>query len=136
MTKKLINMATGGLMSMPPYIKSLDEKDEGITPYDVSTPESARKGLPQRSLSKSRTRYSRGDEAEIYAKIIGYQNANKTNGSQAPIPGQQPGMETPGGVPEQNAGTNLSGNGEIPIGADNAPMPGEMDFSGTIEEPA
>ena len=61
MTKKLINMATGGLMSMPPYIKSLDEKDEGITPYDVSTPESARKGLPQRSLSKSRTRYSRGD---------------------------------------------------------------------------
>ena len=76
------------------------------------------------------------DEAEIYAKIIGYQNANKTNGSQAPIPGQQPGMETPGGVPEQNAGTNLSGNGEIPIGADNAPMPGEMDFSGTIEEPA
>ena len=76
------------------------------------------------------------DEAEIYAKIIGYQNANKTNGSQAPIPGQQPGMEAPGGVPEQNAGTNLSGNGEIPIGADNAPMPGEMDFSGTIEEPA
>ena len=36
MTKKLINMATGGLMSMPPYIKSLDEKDEGITPYDVN----------------------------------------------------------------------------------------------------
>ena len=61
MTKKLINMATGGLMSMPPYIKSLDEKDEGITPYDVSTPESARKGLPQRSLSKSRTRYRKGD---------------------------------------------------------------------------
>ena len=64
MTKKLINMATGGLMSMPPYIKSLDEKDEGITPYDVSTPESARKGLPQRSLSKSRTRYSKGDDVK------------------------------------------------------------------------
>ena len=61
MGKKLINMATGGLMSMPPYIKSLDEKDEGITPYDVNTPESARKGLPQRSLSKSRTRYRKGD---------------------------------------------------------------------------
>ena len=64
MTKKLINMATGGLMSMPPYIKSLDEKDEGITPYDVSTPESARKGLPQRSLSKSRTRYSKGEDVK------------------------------------------------------------------------
>ena len=61
---KPINMATGGLMSMPPYIKSLDEKDEGITPYDVSTPESARKGLPQRSLSKSRTRYSKGTEVK------------------------------------------------------------------------
>ena len=60
MTKKLINMATGGLMSMPPYIKNQEDKDEGITPYDVNTPESARKGLPQRSLSKSRTRYSKG----------------------------------------------------------------------------
>ena len=56
-------MATGGLMSMPPYIKSKDKSDEGITPYDISTPESARKGLPSRLLSKSRTRFNTGDKA-------------------------------------------------------------------------
>ena len=76
------------------------------------------------------------DEAEIYAKIIGFQNANKTNGSQAPVPGQLGPMGGDGGVPQEGAGTNVSGNGEIPIGADNAPMPGEMDFSGQVEEPA
>ena len=58
---KPINMATGGLMSMPPYLKDTKKEDKGITPYDVNTPESARKGLPQRGLSKSRTRYSKGD---------------------------------------------------------------------------
>ena len=61
---KPINMATGGLMSMPPYLKDTKKEDKGITPYDVNTPESARKGLPQRGLSKSRTRYSKGDMAK------------------------------------------------------------------------
>ena len=60
---KPINMATGGLMSMPPYIQKQEEKDEGITPYDVKTPESARKGLPARLLGKTRTRFSSGDAA-------------------------------------------------------------------------
>ena len=64
MANKPINMATGGLMSLPPYIKALDKEDEGITPYDVNTPESARAGLPQRSLSKSRTRYSKGEDVK------------------------------------------------------------------------
>ena len=73
--QKPINMATGGLMSKPPYLRPNDESDKeirasdgnlkrepaGITPYDVNTPASARKGLPQRGLSPSRTRYSRGD---------------------------------------------------------------------------
>ena len=54
-------MATGGLMSMPPYIKSLDEEDKGITPYDVDSPESTRKGMPSRLLSKQRTRFRTGD---------------------------------------------------------------------------
>ena len=77
MGKKLINMATGGLMSMPPYIRPNDESDKeikksdgnlkrepaGITPYDVSTPDSARKGLPSRLLSPSRRRFTKGDEA-------------------------------------------------------------------------
>jgi len=71
-------MATGGLMSKPPYLRPNDESDKeirasdgnlkrepaGITPYDVNTPASARKGLPQRGLSPSRTRYSKGDMAK------------------------------------------------------------------------
>ena len=64
--KKSISMATGGLMSMPPYIANQEtdkEKDEGITPYDVNTPKSAREGMPSRLLSKSRTRFNRGDVA-------------------------------------------------------------------------
>ena len=61
---KPINMATGGLMSMPPYIEKYEEKDEGITPYDVKTPESARKGLPARLLGKTRTRFSKGDDVK------------------------------------------------------------------------
>jgi len=70
------------------------------------------------------------DEAEIYAKIIGYQNANKTDGSQAPIPGEQPGMEAPGGIPEQSAGADNTGNGEGTEPAATPPMPGEMEFTG------
>jgi len=61
MARKAINMATGGIMSMPPYINTKEEKDTGITPYDVSTPESARKGMPSRLLSKERTRFRTGD---------------------------------------------------------------------------
>jgi len=61
---KPINMATGGLMSKPPYLNTKEEKDTGITPYDVSTPESARKGMPSRLLSKERTRFSKGDMAK------------------------------------------------------------------------
>ena len=72
---KLINMATGGLMSKPPYLRPNDESDKeirasdgnlkrepaGITPYDVNSPASARKGLPSRLLSPSRTRFRTGD---------------------------------------------------------------------------
>jgi len=75
MTRKAINMATGGIMSLPPYLRANDESDKeikksdgnlkrepaGITPYDVNSPASARKGLPSRLLSPSRTRFSKGD---------------------------------------------------------------------------
>ena len=58
---KPINMATGGLMNMPPFIKkSEEEKEKGITPYDVNTPKEARQGLPTRLLSPSRTRFKVG----------------------------------------------------------------------------
>ena len=60
---KAKKMATGGLMSMPPYIAKQDEDKQGITPYDVNTPMSARKGLPSRALDKSRTRFNTGGEA-------------------------------------------------------------------------
>jgi len=57
---KAKKMATGGLMSMPPYIAKQDEESDGITPYDVNTPMSARKGLPSRVLDKTRTRFNQG----------------------------------------------------------------------------
>ena len=58
---KPVNMATGGLMNMPPFIKkSEEEKEKGITPYDVNTPKEARQGLPTRLLSPSRTRFEVG----------------------------------------------------------------------------
>ena len=76
------------------------------------------------------------DEAEIYAKIIGYQNAQQGTSQEAPIPGQQPGMETPGGVPGQGAEPNNSGNGEGIDPTNNPAMPGEMAFSGQVEEPS
>lgn len=60
---KAKKMATGGLMTMPPYIAKQDEDKQGITPYDVNTPMSARKGLPSRALDKSRTRFKNGGEA-------------------------------------------------------------------------
>ena len=59
---KAKKMATGGLMSMPPYIAKQDESSDGITPYDVSTPTSARKGLPSRAMDSSRTRMNKGGE--------------------------------------------------------------------------
>jgi hypothetical protein len=58
---KAIKMATGGLMSQPPYIAKQDSKDESlIQAYDVNTPASARKGLPSRAMSSSRTRMMNG----------------------------------------------------------------------------
>ena len=75
------------------------------------------------------------DEAEIYAKIIGQQNANKGTSPQAPIPGELGAMGGDGGVPPETPGANNPGNGESPIGPGNTPMPGEMEFTGQVEEP-
>ena len=62
---KPINMATGGLMNMPPFIKkSEEEKEQGITPYDVNTPKEARQGLPSRLVAPSRTRFTIGGGAD------------------------------------------------------------------------
>ena len=75
------------------------------------------------------------DEAQIYAKIIGQQNVNQRPSPQAPIPGELGPMEGNGGIPAENAGPNNPGNGESPIGPGNTPMPGEMEFTGQVEEP-
>ena len=82
--KKPMKMETGGLMSQPPFIDKQDEDDNGINPYDVNTPQSARQGLPSRLLSKKRTRfkkggmldrqqYSKGDEALRILENLIYQ---------------------------------------------------------------
>jgi hypothetical protein len=76
------------------------------------------------------------DEAEIHAKIIGYQNVNQGTSPQASDPNQLAAMAASGGVPEQGAGADNTGNGEIPQPTDNPPMPGQMEFSGEVEEPA
>ena len=47
------------------------------------------------------------DEAEIYAKIIGQQNANKGTSPQAPIPGELGAMGGDGGVPPQTPGKTI-----------------------------
>ena len=75
------------------------------------------------------------DEAEIYAKIIGQQNANKGTSPEASIPGELGAMGSDGGVPPETPGANNPGNGESPIGPGNTPMPGEMEFTGQTEEP-
>ena len=59
--RKPINMATGGLMNRPIGSREENKKDEAISAYDVSTPESARKGMPSRLLGRDRTRFSKGD---------------------------------------------------------------------------
>ena len=76
------------------------------------------------------------DEAEIHAKIIGYQNVNQGTSPQTPDPNQLAAMAASGGVPQQGAGADNTGNGEIPQPTDNPPMPGQMEFSGEVEEPA
>ena len=68
---KPVNMATGGLMSMPPFIKkSEEEKDKGITPYDVNTPKEARQGLPSRLVAPSRTRFNSGGFTEYQEFLL------------------------------------------------------------------
>ncbi len=103
--KKPRNMATGGLMSQPPFIAKQDEEDNGINPYDVNTPESARQGLPSRLLSKKRTRfnkggimdrqeYSKGDEAIRLLRDIDLPDEPL---EEAPAEGDIPGEKYAGG---------------------------------------
>lgn len=74
---KAIKMATGGLMSQPPYIAKQDSKDESlIQAYDVNTPASARQGLPSRAMSSSRTRMNKGGQVFDNAGGVTTQDMN------------------------------------------------------------
>ena len=95
----IIKMATGGLMGQPPYIAKQDKEDDGINPYDVNTPESARQGLPSRLLSKKRTRfkkggmldrqhYNQGDEVEKLLRDIDLPDDLEEGPAEGDIPGE------------------------------------------------
>lgn len=95
----IIKMATGGLMGQPPYIAKDDKEDDGINPYDVNTPESARQGLPSRLLSKKRTRfkkggmldrqhYNQGDEVEKLLRDIDLPDDLEEGPAEGDIPGE------------------------------------------------
>ena len=70
-------MATGGLMNRPIGSREENKKDEAISAYDVSTPESARQGMPSRVLGKDRTRFKHGGKMNKKGllKRMGYNKA-------------------------------------------------------------
>ena len=49
-------MATGGLMSQPPYIA----KEDLINAYDITSPKATRQGLPSRLIASDKTRLNKG----------------------------------------------------------------------------
>ena len=71
------------------------------------------------------------NEAEIYAKIIGLQNARQNQtvgGTDSP---ESP-MDIPQGVPNQSPEPDNSGVGNGTIGTGGVPQTGEMEFTGTV----
>ena len=73
--------------------------------------------------------------AEIYAKIIGLQNAQQQGQEQPPGPGVESAMGGAQGVPPKVAGTDSQGTGDGTIGTGNVSQPGEMEFTGTTNTP-
>ena len=70
------------------------------------------------------------NEAEIYAKIIGLQNARQQPNQAAPNGGQQPPMGASEGLPPAASRPDNSGVGNGTVGTGGVPMPGEMEFTG------
>lgn len=74
--------------------------------------------------------------AEIYAKIIGLQNNAQQQGIQEPTsPDGQPPMDGAQGLPPEASGTDSQGTGNGTIGTGNVSLPGEMEFTGTVDTP-
>ena len=76
------------------------------------------------------------EEAAIMAQIIGMQNGQTTS-EETPATGeQQGGMGSPEAVPPEPQELGATGTGGGNIGTGNVPMPGEDQFSGTIDPTA
>ena len=71
------------------------------------------------------------NEAEIYAKIIGLQNARQNQSVGGTDSPESP-MDTPQGVPNQSPEPDNSGVGNGTIGTGGVPQTGEMEFTGTV----
>jgi len=71
------------------------------------------------------------NEAEIYAKIIGLQNARQNQSVGGTDSPESP-METPQGVPFEAPKPDNSGVGNGTIGTGGVPQTGEMEFTGTV----
>ena len=71
------------------------------------------------------------NEAEIYAKIIGLQNARQNQSVGGTDSPESP-METPQGVPFATPNPDNSGVGNGTIGTGGVPQTGEMEFTGTV----
>ena len=71
------------------------------------------------------------NEAEIYAKIIGLQNARQNQSVGGTDSPESP-METPQGVPFEAPNPDNSGVGNGTIGTGGVPQTGEMEFTGTV----
>ena len=72
------------------------------------------------------------NEAEIYAKIIGLQNARQQNQTVGGTDSPESPMDTPQGVPNQSPTPDNSGVGNGTIGTGGVPQTGEMEFTGTV----
>jgi len=71
------------------------------------------------------------NEAEIYAKIIGLQNARQNQAVGGTDSPESP-MDTPQGIPNQSPEPDNSGVGNGTIGTGGVPQTGEMEFTGTV----
>ena len=71
------------------------------------------------------------NEAEIYAKIIGLQNARQNQSVGGTDSPESP-MDTPQGIPNQSPEPDNSGVGNGTIGTGGVPQTGEMEFTGTV----
>ena len=71
------------------------------------------------------------NEAEIYAKIIGLQNARQNQSVGGTDSPESP-METPQGVPFEAPNPDNSGVGNGTIGTGGVPQTGDMEFTGTV----